>query len=70
MILDLNANDKITLRFSLIESEYNVKQRIEKYTEKLNASKSIEDVRTATLSLDVQREKLQSITNLLNKLYK
>ena len=70
MILELSANDKITLRFSLIESEYNVKKRIEKYTEQLNASKSIEDVRTATLSLEVQREKLQSITNLLNKLYK
>tara|TARA_R110002050_G_scaffold252507_1_gene390710 strand:+ start:28 stop:240 length:213 start_codon:yes stop_codon:yes gene_type:complete len=70
MILELSANDKITLRFSLIESEYNVKKRIEKYTEQLNASKNIKEVRTATLSLEVQREKLQSITNLLNKLYK
>tara|TARA_R110002020_G_scaffold30994_3_gene97222 strand:+ start:1245 stop:1457 length:213 start_codon:yes stop_codon:yes gene_type:complete len=70
MILELSANDKITLRFSLIESEYNVKKRIEKYTEELNASKNIKEVRTATLSLEVQREKLQSITNLLNKLYK
>ncbi len=70
MILELTPTDKITLRFSLIESEYNVKKRIEKYTTDLNASKSIEDVRTATLSLEVQREKLQTITNLLNKLYK
>ncbi len=68
MELKLTPNDKITLRFSLIESEYNVKQRIEKCTEDLNGSKNVKEVRENTLRLQIMKEKLDSITNLLNKI--
>jgi|TARA_R110000823_G_scaffold252751_2_gene375302 hypothetical protein len=68
MTLKFNANEKITLEFSLIENKVNTESRIRYYTDKLNASNSIADVRKATLQLAVQKEKLDSITNLLNKL--
>ena len=68
MTLEFNANEKITLEFSLIETKVNTESRIRYYTDKLNASNSIADVRKATLQLTVQKEKLDSITNLLNKL--
>ena len=68
MILELNANDKITLRFSLIENKVNTERRIRETTEKLNSSKNIKEVRETTLRLQVMKEKLDSITNLLNKI--
>ena len=45
MILELNANDKITLRFSLIENKVNTERRIRETTEELNSSKNIKEVR-------------------------
>ena len=68
MILELTANDKITLRFSLIENKVNTERRIRETTEELNGSKNIKEVRENTLRLQVMKEKLDSITNLLNKL--
>ena len=68
MTLEFNANEKITLEFSLIENKVNTESRIRYYTVKLNASNSITDVRKATLQLAVQKEKLDSIKNLLNKI--
>ena len=68
MILELTANDKITLRFSLIENKVNTETRIRETTEELNSSKNIKEVRENTLRLQVMKEKLDSITNLLNKL--
>jgi hypothetical protein len=68
MILELNANDKITLRFSLIENKVNTERRITETTEELNSSKNIKEVRETTLRLQVMKEKLDSITNLLNKI--
>ena len=68
MILELTANDKITLRFSLIENKVNTERRIKETTEELNGSKNIKEVRETTLRLQVMKEKLDSITNLLNKI--
>ena len=68
MILELTANDKITLRFSLIENKVNTERRIKETTEELNSSKNIKEVRQNTLRLQVMKEKLDSITNLLNKI--
>jgi hypothetical protein len=68
MILELNANDKITLRFSLIENKVNTERRIKETTEELNGSKNIKEVRENTLRLQIMKEKLDSITNLLNKI--
>ena len=68
MILELTANDKITLRFSLIENKVNTERRIRETTEELNGSKNIKEVRETTLRLQVMKEKLDSITNLLNKI--
>ncbi len=68
MILELNANDKITLRFSLIENKVNTERRITETTEELNSSKNIKEVRENTLRLQVIKEKLDSIKNLLNKI--
>ena len=68
MILELMPDEKITFEFSLIENKINVEARIKTYTERLNGSKSIKDVREVTLLLMYQKEKLNSITNLLNKL--
>tara|TARA_R110000850_G_scaffold94438_1_gene199097 strand:- start:1332 stop:1538 length:207 start_codon:yes stop_codon:yes gene_type:complete len=68
MILELTANDKITLRFSLIENKVNTERRIRETTEELNSSKNIKEVRENTLRLQVMKEKLDSITNLLNKI--
>jgi hypothetical protein len=68
MILELTANDKITLRFSLIENKVNTERRIKETTEELNGSKNIKEVRENTLRLQIMKEKLDSITNLLNKI--
>ena len=68
MILELTANDKITLRFSLIENKVNTERRIKETTEELNSSKNIKEVRENTLRLQIMKEKLDSITNLLNKI--
>ena len=68
MILELTANDKITLRFSLIENKVNTETRIRETTEELKSSKNIKEVRENTLRLQVMKEKLDSITNLLNKI--
>mgnify|MGYP003625002929 FL=1 len=68
MILELTANDKITLRFSLIENKVNTERRIRETTEELNGSKNIKEVRETTLRLQIMKEKLDSITNLLNKI--
>ena len=68
MQIEFNQNEKITLEFSLIENKVNTESRIRYYTVKLNASNSITEVRKATLQLAVQKEKLDSIKNLLNKL--
>jgi hypothetical protein len=68
MLLELTANDKITLRFSLIENKVNTERRIRETTEELNSSKNIKEVRENTLRLQVMKEKLDSITNLLNKI--
>tara|TARA_R110000744_G_scaffold120732_1_gene224960 strand:+ start:918 stop:1148 length:231 start_codon:yes stop_codon:yes gene_type:complete len=68
MQIEFNQNEKITLEFSLIENKVNTESRIRHYTDKLNGSKNIADVRKATLQLAVQKEKLDSIKNLLNKL--
>ena len=68
MTLELTANDKITLRFSLIENKVNTERRIKETTEELNSSKNIKEVRENTLRLQIMKEKLDSITNLLNKI--
>ena len=68
MILELTANDKITLRFSLIENKVNTETRIRETTEELNSSKNIKEVRENTLRLQIMKEKLDSITNLLSKI--
>ena len=68
MILELTANDKITLRFSLIENKVNTETRIRETTEELNSSKNIKEVRENTLRLQVMKEKLDSINNLLSKI--
>ena len=66
--LYLESGEKITLEFSLIESKVNTEERIEYYTGKLNSSNNTEDVKRYTELLKIQKTKLQSITNLLNKL--
>ena len=66
--LYLESGEKITLEFSLIESKVNTEERIEYYTGKLNSSNNTEDVKRYTELLKIQKNKLQSITNLLNKL--
>ena len=66
--LYLESGEKVTLEFSLIESKVNTEKRIEYYTGKLNSSNNTEDVKRYTELLKIQKHKLQSITNLLNKL--
>ena len=66
--LYLEPGEKTTLEFSLIESKVNTEERIEYYTGKLNSSNNTEDVKRYTELLKIQKTKLQSITNLLNKL--
>ena len=66
--LYLESGEKITLEFSLIESKVNTEERIEYYTGKLNSSNNTEDVKRYTELLKIQKNKLHSITNLLNKL--
>jgi hypothetical protein len=66
--LYLEPGEKVTLEYSLMESKVNVEYRIEYYTEKLNSSKTTEDVNLHTYSLRIQKSKLELINNLLNKL--
>ena len=66
--LYLEPGEKVTIEFSLIESKVNTEERIEYYTGKLNSSNNTEDVKRYTELLKIQKHKLQSITNLLNKL--
>ena len=68
MILEIDVNEKITLEFSLIENKVNTERRIKETTEELNSSKNIKEVRENTLRLQIMKEKLDSITNLLNKI--
>ncbi len=68
MILEFDANEKITLEFSLIENKVNTERRITEITEELNSSKNIKEVRENTLRLQIMKEKLDSITNLLSKI--
>jgi hypothetical protein len=66
--LYLEPGEKTTLEFSLIESKVNTEERIEYYNDKLNGSSNTEDVKIYTELLKGAKNKLQSITNLLNKL--
>ena len=68
MQLEFTPNEKITLRFSLIENKVRTERRIKETTNELNASKNITEVGETTLRLQVMKEKLDSIKNLLNKL--
>ena len=68
MQLEFTPNEKITLRFSLIENKVRTEHRIKETTNELNASKNITEVGETTLRLQVMKEKLDSIINLLNKL--
>tara|TARA_R110000851_G_scaffold89618_3_gene195532 strand:+ start:19838 stop:20044 length:207 start_codon:yes stop_codon:yes gene_type:complete len=68
MQLEFTPNEKITLRFSLIENKVRTERRIKETTNELNASKNITEVGETTLRLQVMKEKLDSIINLLNKL--
>lgn len=68
MLLELTPNETITLRFSLIENKVRTEMRIKQTTDELNASKNITEVGQTTLRLQVMKEKLDSIKNLLNKL--
>ena len=66
--LYLEPGEKVTVEFSLIESKVNTEDRIKYYTDKLNSSDNTEDVKRHTESLKIQKDKLKSITNLLDKL--
>ena len=66
--LYLEPVEKVTLEYSLMESKVNVEYRIEYYTEKLNSSKTTEDVNLHTYSLRIQKSKLELINKLLDKL--
>tara|TARA_R110002096_G_scaffold10192_4_gene39418 strand:- start:265 stop:471 length:207 start_codon:yes stop_codon:yes gene_type:complete len=68
MQIEFTPNEKITLRFSLIENKVRTERRIKETTNELNASKNITEVGETTLRLQVMKEKLDSIINLLNKL--
>ena len=66
--LYLEPGEKTTLEFSLIESKVNTEERIEYYNDKLNGSSNTEEVKKYTDLLKIQKNKLQLITNLLDKL--
>ena len=66
--LYLEPGEKITLEFSLIESQLNTQERIDYITDKLNSSNNTEDVKIYTEILKGLKNKLKSINNLLNKL--
>ena len=67
MHIEFNQNEKITLEFSLIENKVNTESRIRHYTDKLNGSNNIADVRKATLQLAVQKEKLKEVEDNINQ---
>ena len=66
--LYLEPGEKVTIEFSLIESKVNTEERVKYYTNKLNSSNNTEEVQRYTKSLKIQKDKLKSITNLLDKL--
>jgi|TARA_R110000824_G_scaffold163712_5_gene339484 hypothetical protein len=66
--LYLEGTEKLTVEFSLIEFRVNAQERIEHYTNKLNGSSSTEDVNHYTDLIRIQKDKLNSINNILNKL--
>ena len=66
--LYLEPSEKVTIEFSLIESKVNTEERVKYYTNKLNSSNNTEEVQRYTKSLKIQKDKLKSITNLLDKL--
>ena len=66
--LYLEPGEKVTIEFSLIESKVNTEDRVKYYTNKLNSSNNTEEVQRYTKSLKIQKDKLKSITNLLDKL--
>ena len=66
--LYLEPGEKVTVEFSLIESKVNTENRVKHYIDKLNSSDNTEDVKRYTESLKIQKDKLKSITNLLDKL--
>ena len=66
--LNLENGERVTLEFSLIESRINTQERIKYYTERLNGCDNVNEVNMYTDALKIQRDKLKSITNILNKL--
>ena len=66
--LYLEPGEKVTIEYSLIESKVITEERIKYYTDKLNSSNNTEEVQRYTKSLKIQKDKLKSITNLLDKL--
>jgi len=66
--LYLEGTEKLTVEFSLIEFRVNAQERIEYYTNKLNGSDNTKDVNYYTDLIRIQKDKLNSINNILNKL--
>ena len=66
--LYLEGTEKLTVEFSLIEFRVNAQERIEYYTNKLNCSDNTKDVNHYTDLIRIQKDKLNSINNILNKL--
>ena len=66
--LYLEGTEKLTIEFSLIEFRVNAQERIEYYTNKLNGSDNTKDVNYYTDLIRIQKDKLNSINNILNKL--
>jgi hypothetical protein len=66
--LYLEGTEKLTVEFSLIEFRVNAQERIEDYTNKLNGSDNTKDVNYYTDLIRIQKDKLNSINNILNKL--
>ena len=65
--LYLEGTEKLTVEFSLIEFRVNAQERIEYYTNKLNGSDNTKDVNYYTDLIRTQKDKLNSINNILNK---
>ena len=66
--LYLEGTEKLTVEFSLIEFRVIAQERIEYYTNKLNGSHNTKDVNYYTDLIRIQKDKLNSINNILNKL--
>lgn len=66
--LYLEGTEKLTIEFSLIEFRVNAQERIEYYTNKLNGSDNTKDANYYTDLIRIQKDKLNSINNILNKL--